>query len=83
MSKKFASTVAGASIIIIFFTIIGRGLGLIREAAFAHQFGLSKEFDIYLIGAVIPAVINSIVMYLGQNYFIPNYKRFKFKEKEQ
>ena len=81
MSKRFASTVAGASIIIIFFTILGRGLGLIREAAFAHQFGLKQEFDIYLIGAVIPAAINSIIIYLGQNYFIPNYKKITFEKK--
>ena len=80
MSKKFTSTVAGASVIIIFFTVLGRGLGLIREAAFAHQFGLKKEFDIYLIGAVIPVVVNSIITYLGQNYFIPNYKKIKFEK---
>lgn len=77
MSKKFASTVAGGAIIITFFSFIGRGLGIIREAVFANFFGLTTNYDLYLIGAVLPITINSIVLYLAQNFYIPNYNKVK------
>ena len=75
--KKFASTVAGASLIIIFFGLISKGLGFVREIVFAGSFGLSKDFDIYLAGSVLPLVINTGVIYLGQNFFIPSYNKLK------
>lgn len=77
MSKKFSSTVAGGAIIITFFGLLGRGLGIIREAVFANYFGLSTNFDLYLIGAVLPITINSIILYLAQNFYIPNYNKAK------
>jgi putative peptidoglycan lipid II flippase len=77
MSKKFSSTVAGGAIIITFFSFIGRGLGIIREAVFANYFGLTTNYDLYLIGAVLPITINSIIHYLAQNFYIPNYKKVK------
>lgn len=77
MSKKFASTVAGGAIIITFFGLIGRGLGIIREAVFANYFGLTANYDLYLIGAVLPITINSIILYLAQNFYIPNYNKAK------
>lgn len=82
MSKKFSSTVAGGAIIITFFGLLGRGLGIIREAVFANYFGLSTNFDLYLIGAVLPITINSIILYLAQNFYIPNYNKAK-SESEQ
>ncbi len=75
--KKFSSTVAGASLIIIFFGLISKGLGFVREIVFAGSFGLSKDFDIYLAGSVLPLVINTGVIYLGQNFFIPSYNKLK------
>ena len=77
MSKKFSSTVAGGAIIITFFGLIGRGLGIIREAVFANYFGLTANYDLYLIGAVLPLTINSIILYLAQNFYIPNYNKAK------
>jgi len=75
--KKFAQSVAGASIFIAFFGFISRGLGFFREVIFASFFGLSEDFDIYLIGAVLPLTINIIILTFGQNYIIPNYSRIK------
>lgn len=83
MNKKFTSTVAGGAIIITFFGLIGRGLGIIREAVFANYFGLSTNFDLYLIGAVFPITINSIILYLAQNFYIPNYNRAKRVSEEK
>ncbi len=79
MSKNFTSTVAGASILITAVGLIGKGLGLVREIVFANFFGLNAQYDLYLVGAVLPLTISSIILYLGQNYFIPNYNKIKFK----
>ncbi len=77
MKQKFTSTIAGASIFITAVLLIGRGLGLIREVIFANYFGLSAEYDLYLVATVLPITINSIILYIAQNYFIPNYHSAK------
>ncbi len=80
MSKKFTSTIAGASIFIASFGFISKGIGFLREVLFASLFGLSTSFDIYLIGAVLPLTINVIIICLGQNYLIPAYNKFKERD---
>jgi putative peptidoglycan lipid II flippase len=77
MNQKFTSTIAGASIFISLFGLLSRGLGFIREMIFANNFGLGTEFDLYLIGAVLPVTINTIILYIGQNYFIPGFQKIK------
>jgi len=77
MSKKFTSTIAGASILITIVGLFGKGLGLFREVIFANSFGISVNYNLYLVGAVLPLTINTIILYIGQNYFIPNYNRIK------
>ena len=79
MRPKFTSTIAGASIFITAVLLLGRGLGLIREVIFANYFGLSAEYDLYLVATVLPITINTIVLYIAQNYFIPNYSTAKKK----
>lgn len=83
MTKKFTSTVAGASLLITVVGLIGRGLGLVREAIFANFFGLNIQYDLYLVGAVLPITINTVILYLGQNYFIPNYNKIKIESEEK
>jgi putative peptidoglycan lipid II flippase len=73
IKNGFTSTIAGASIVITILSLMGRGLGFFREIIFAAFFGLSSNFEIYLISAVLPISINTITLYLGQNYFIPVY----------
>ena len=70
-AKKFTSTAAGASILLISVGLLSRGLGLVRESVFANYFGLSPEYDLYLVSAVLPMTINTVVIFLGQNFFIP------------
>ena len=72
MNRKFTSTIAGASIFITAVLLVGRGLGLIREVIFANYFGLSAEYDLYLVATVLPITINTIILYIAQNFFIPN-----------
>ncbi len=74
MNKKLRSSVAGASIIITITGILSKGLGFFREVIFASLFGLSSDFDIYLVAAVLPLTINTIILYLTQNYLIPSFK---------
>lgn len=81
MPKKFASTIAGASILITGIGFLSKGFGFLREIIYANNFGLQTNFDIYLIGAVFPITINTSVFYLAQNYFIPVYSR-KLSEDE-
>lgn len=77
MSQKFTSTIAGASIFISLVGLLSRGLGFIREMVFASNFGLETDFDLYLVGAVLPTTINSIILYIGQNYFVPGFQKIK------
>jgi len=77
MNNKFTSTLAGAFIFITILNLFSRGLGFLREVLFANYFGRGIDFDVYLIGAVIPITINSVALFIGQNYFIPAYHKTK------
>jgi len=69
----FSSSIAGASSLLAIITIFGKGFGLIREIVYASNFGLSLEFDLFLVGSVVLISINTAVYYLAQHYFIPEY----------
>ena len=77
MNKKFTSTLTGAFIFVTTLNLASRGLGFFREVLFANYFGRGIEFDVYLIGAVIPLTINAVAILIGQNYFIPAYHKTK------
>ena len=77
MKQKFTSTIAGASIFISLLLLVSRGLGFIREVIFANNFGLEKDFDLYLVGAVLPVTINVIILYIGQNFFVPAFQKIE------
>ena len=79
MSKRFTSTIAGASILITTVGLLSKGFGFFREIIYANSYGLETNFDIYLIGAAIPLIINTAVFFLAQNYFIPIYHKEKNK----
>ena len=79
MSKKFSSTVAGGAIFITVIGLLSRLLGLVRESIFASFFGLTQDYNLYLIAVVFPVTINSVFIYFTQNYYIPKYFEFKNK----
>jgi putative peptidoglycan lipid II flippase len=83
MKQKFTSTIAGASIFISLLLLLSRGLGFIREMVFANNFGLEKEFDLYLVGAVLPITINVIILYIGQNFFVPAFQKINSSGTEE
>jgi len=80
MNKKFTSTLAGAFIFITILNLFSRGLGFLREVLFANYFGRGIDFDVYLVGAVIPITINTVALFIGQNYFIPAYHKIKSRD---
>ena len=82
-AKKFTSTVAGASILLTSVGLISRGFGMIREIVFAGSFGLTSQYDLFLVGTIIPLTLNTIVIYIAQNYFIPIYNRLKSDSPEE
>lgn len=77
MKKNFFSTVAGATILISMLGIAAKGFGFLREIIYAGFFGLKSDFESFLVGYVLPVTINTAVLYLGQNYFIPEYSKVK------
>ncbi len=83
MKKGFTSTIAGASVLLTSVGLISRGLGMIREIIFAGSFGLGEEFDIYLVGAVLPLTIQVIILYLIQNFLIPSYNNVLTRQPDQ
>lgn len=74
---------AGASVFLMFTSIAIRGVGFLREIIFAKEFGLSKEFDIYLIASIIPITTNTVIYFIGQNYFIPYYSQISAEDKSK
>lgn len=77
MIKKITSTLTGAFLFIMLINVVGKGLGFFREILFANYFGMGTEFDLYLVGAVLPMTINTIILCIGQNFFIPSYNKIK------
>lgn len=76
-SNKTLAALGGAFILISFVNILSRGLGFFREVLFANYFGVNLEFDVYLVGAAIPVTLNTVILYIGQNYFIPAFNKNK------
>lgn len=76
--KKFVNTsvIVGASIILTLFSLLSKGLGFLREMLFAGIFGLGADYDLFLVSSVVPITISTILLYLGQNYFIPIFSRY-------
>jgi putative peptidoglycan lipid II flippase len=82
MNKKLTTTIAGAAILLTGVGLLSKGFGFLREVVYANNFGLHANFDIYLIGAVLPITLNAAVIYLAQNYFIPAYHKKLSKGRE-
>lgn len=77
MFKNLTSTITGIFLLLSILNIVSRALGFFREIIFAYFFGTQKDFDIYLVASVIPTTISTIILYIGQNYFIPAYNSSK------
>lgn len=83
MKKQFSSTIVGATFLISLTGLISKGVGFLREILYANYFGLQTEFDIYLVSAALPMIITTMLLYLGQNYFIPAFNRIDVSKKTE
>ena len=77
MLNKLTSSVSGIFVFLFLINIVSRVLGFFREILFAYFFGTQQEFDVYLIAAVVPTTIAIVILYIGQNYFIPAFNSHK------
>lgn len=75
MRKKLAYNIAGATVSLVMLTILSKAIGFAREIIFAGKFGLSVEYDLFLVSSIIPITINSAAIYIAQHYFIPAYNK--------
>lgn len=82
MKKQFSTTIVGATFLISLTGLISKGVGFLREILYANYFGLQSEFDIYLVSAALPMIISTMLLYLGQNYFIPTYNAISISDQE-
>ena len=57
----FGRTIFGATLLILFFNLLSRLLGLVREMVIAHQFGVSAATDAYLVAFTLPNVLFTIL----------------------
>jgi len=57
----FGRTIFGATLLILFFNLLSRLLGLVREMVIAHQFGVSAATDAYLVAYTLPNVLFTIL----------------------
>ncbi|MEJ2194172.1 MAG: lipid II flippase MurJ [Ignavibacteriaceae bacterium] len=83
MKSKVITTIGKATVLLTLLTILSKIIGLFREMIYARNFGLTSQFDLFLVSAVIPIVINTSLVYLGQHYFIPAYNRAKLISEEE
>jgi len=72
-NNPFFLSLAGSSLVLITLSFFNKIVGFLREIIYASEFGVSKEFDIFLVVSVVPVTINTIIYYIAQNHFIPNY----------
>lgn len=62
-------------------TLISRLLGLLRDAAFAHYFGVSAEYDAYLVAILLPFFLRHIFAEGAfSSAFIPLFSRKEGKD---
>ncbi|NOX18459.1 MAG: oligosaccharide flippase family protein [Chlorobi bacterium] len=83
-SKKTAilSSVFGASLFLAAISVASKGIGFVREMIYAREFGLSEDYNVFLVAVTIPLIINTSIYFLSQNYFIPAVNKFKNENNE-
>jgi putative peptidoglycan lipid II flippase len=82
--KKLNSTILGGAILISFFTIISKILGLVRDRMLASFFGAGHILDAYFASFRIPDLIfNTLVLGALASAFVPIFVKLHQKDKER
>jgi putative peptidoglycan lipid II flippase len=82
--KKLNTTILGGAILISFFTIISKILGLVRDRMLASFFGAGKILDVYFASFRIPDLIfNTLVLGALASAFVPIFVKLNRKDSER
>jgi putative peptidoglycan lipid II flippase len=82
--RKLNTTVSGGAIIIAFFSIISKILGLLRDRLLASQFGAGAQLDIYFAAFKIPDFIfNILILGALSVAFIPIFQKAYNKDAQR
>ncbi len=82
--NKLQKTVAGGAMIIAFFSILSRLLGLLRDRFLSSTFGAGQVLDSYYAAFRLPDLIfNTIVLGALSSAFIPVFLEYWNKDKEE
>ncbi len=76
--------VAYATVVIAVFSLLAKILGLVREAIFAHEFGLGQVVGVYFAAFRIPDFIyNLLILGTFSVAFIPVFSEYMIKDKQR
>src|SRR3989338_3474468 len=82
LKQKLTTTVAGGAIIIAFFSLFSRGLGLVRDRLLFSTFGAGDTLDTYYAAFRLPDLIfNTLVLGALSAAFIPVFLEYWHKDK--
>ncbi len=82
--RKLNTTVSGGAIIIAFFSIISKVLGLLRDRLLASQFGAGADLDVYFAAFKIPDFIfNILILGALSVAFIPIFQKAYNKDHQR
>ncbi|MCD4705394.1 murein biosynthesis integral membrane protein MurJ, partial [bacterium] len=82
--KKLNSTIFGGAILISFFTIISKILGLVRDRMLASFFGAGEVLDAYFAAFRIPDLIfNTLVLGALASAFVPIFVKLNQKDNKR
>ena len=83
MLSKLQNTIAGGTIIIGFFSVVSKLIGLFRDRLLASTFGASGDLDVYYAAFRLPDfVFNTLVLGALSAAFIPVFLELWNKDKE-
>jgi len=81
---KLVTTVSGGAVLIAFFSVISKLLGLFRDRLLAASFGADAVLDSYYAAFKLPdLVFNTLVLGALASAFIPVFTRIWFQDKER
>lgn len=82
--KKLNTTILGGAILISFFTIISKILGLVRDRMLAYFFGAGEILDAYFASFRIPDLIfNTLVLGALASAFVPVFVKLNQKDNKK
>jgi len=72
-------TVRQASFILLLVSVFAKFAGFFRETLIAHEFGITADYDLFLIVFVVPAAIAITVNYTITYALTPFYQKISIK----